>query len=84
MTENPIHPRRVRVGTIVWGALVVAIAIFAILILWFGPLGPAAILWTIVGFGSVLVLGAIAAGVVRAVRTNSAASDPAVTPEAFS
>jgi hypothetical protein len=84
MTENAIHPRRVRVGTIVWGALVVAIAIFAILILWFGPLGPAAILWTIVGFGSVLVLGAIAAGVVRAVRANRATSDPAVTPEASS
>jgi hypothetical protein len=69
MTETtaPI-PRRVRVGTIVWGAILVAVAIFAILVLFFGPLGPGAILWTVIGFGSILVLGAIAAGIVRAVR----------------
>ena len=75
MTQPTLRPRHVRVGTIVWGALVVAIAIFAILILILGPLGPAAILWTIVGFGSILVLGAIAAGIVRAVHQASVRVD---------
>ena len=77
MTETAVRVRHVRVGTIVWGALVVAVAILAVLLFLLGPLGPAAVLWTIVGFGSILVLGAIAAGVVRAVQLRPA--HPAAT-----
>ena len=82
MTETTLRPRQVRVGTIVWGALVVAIAVFALLILILGPLGPAALLWSVIGFGSILVLGAIAAGIVRAAQANSArvvAAEPVQT-----
>ena len=68
-TTTPHDHRRVRVGTIVWGAILVAVAVFAFLAAQFGigPSGPAALLWTIVGFGGLLVVAAIVTTVVRAI-----------------
>jgi hypothetical protein len=69
--------RRVRVGTIVWGAILVAVAVFAFLAAQFGigPSGPAALLWTIVGFGALLVVAAIVTAIVRAAGGSRISAD---------
>jgi hypothetical protein len=74
MTSTPSHTRRrARVGTIVWGALLVAVAVVAIAVLTSGPLSPAAGLWVIVGFGVLLIVSALIAAIVRAARPRDTA-----------
>jgi O-antigen ligase len=63
--------RRARIGTMVWGAILVGVAIFAILALQPGTVGTAAVLWSVVGFGGFLLLGAVATAVVRAATTRA-------------
>jgi choline-glycine betaine transporter len=60
--------RPTRIGTIVWGAILVGVAVLALILILGGPLSSAAILWSVVGFGLLLVVAAVIAGVVRAVR----------------
>ncbi len=66
---TPQAHRRVRVGTIVWGTLLVAAAVIAIIVLTTGPLSPAAALWVIVGVGALLVVSALVTAIVRAGRS---------------
>jgi multisubunit Na+/H+ antiporter MnhB subunit len=66
--SEPIKHRDVRVGTIVWGAILVGVAVFSLLIILNGPLTAAGALWSIVGFGAALVLVAIVASIVRTAR----------------
>ena len=64
------EPLKPRVGTIVWGSIllvVAAITVFASQVD-FGEATPAAIVWSIVAFGGVLVLAGIVTAVVRAAR----------------
>ena len=60
--------RRARIGTIVWGAILVASAVLAVFALAGGSVGPAAVLWSVIGFGGLLVLAAIVTAVLRAAR----------------
>jgi hypothetical protein len=70
--STPTTQRRSpRIRTIVWGAILVGIAVFSILAIFAGPLGPAAVLWTIVGFGGLLVIAALLAVIIRAARRGS-------------
>jgi heme/copper-type cytochrome/quinol oxidase subunit 3 len=80
-TTTPHDRRRVRVGTIVWGAILVAVAVFAFLAAQFGigPSGPAALLWTIVGFGALLVVAAIVTAVVRAIASTTRDARPSTS-----
>ena len=75
MTE-PIKRRDVRIGTIVWGAILVGVAVFSLLIILTGPLSAAAGLWSVIGFGAALVLVAVAAGTVRAARKPKKIEEP--------
>jgi hypothetical protein len=85
-TTTPHDHRRVRVGTIVWGAILVAVAVFAFLAAQFGigPSGPAALLWTIVGFGALLVVAAIVTAVVRAIASTGSATEATLVTDASS
>ncbi|MDQ1544599.1 MAG: hypothetical protein QOK08_2237 [Actinomycetota bacterium] len=68
MSTPTTQRRSPRIRTIVWGAILVGIAVFSILAIFAGPLGPAAVLWSIVGFGGLLVIAAVLAVIVRAAR----------------
>lgn len=68
--------RHTRIGTMVWGAILVGIAIFAILALRVGIVGTSAVLWSVVGFGSFLLLGAVVTAIVRAATARS--NQPAI------
>jgi hypothetical protein len=70
MTETTPQHRPVRVGTIVWGAILLVVAAFGFLsaTLGIGASSPAELLWTIVGFGAVLVVAAVIIAIVRAAR----------------
>jgi hypothetical protein len=72
-----------RVGTIVWGAILLVIAAASIVAsnLGLGELTPARALWTVVGLGGVLIIAAIVAVVVRAARLARTASQTADTPD---
>ncbi|MDQ1573502.1 MAG: hypothetical protein QOH44_1061 [Actinomycetota bacterium] len=71
MSTPTTQRRSPRIRTIVWGAILVGIAVFSILAIFAGPLGPAAVLWSIVGFGGLLVIAAVLAVIVRAARRGS-------------
>jgi hypothetical protein len=82
--STPTTQRRPpRIRTIVWGAILVGIAVFSILAIFAGPLGPTAALWSVVGFGGLLVIAALLAVIIRAARRGSrvaqATSTEAVT-----
>jgi predicted phage tail protein len=69
MSSTPVTGRRhVRVSTIVWGAILVGAAVFAVVATRGGALDAASVLWTVVGFGAVLILSAVVGAIVRAVR----------------
>jgi hypothetical protein len=72
VTSQRTPRKHARVGTIVWGAILVGIAVFAILILTSGPLTPTALLWSVVGFGALLLVAALIAAIVRAARGSRA------------
>jgi hypothetical protein len=70
--STPATQRRSpRIRTIVWGAILVGIAVFSILAIFAGPLGPTAALWSVVGFGGLLVFAALLAVIIRAARRGS-------------
>jgi amino acid transporter len=69
-TVPPLEPLRPRLGTIVWGCILLivgGIAIFASQVD-FSEATPAVIVWSVIGFGVALVLAAIVTAIVRAVR----------------
>jgi hypothetical protein len=69
-TPTPVPRLRARVSTIIWGAILVGIAVFAIVVLLGGSLGPTSVLWSLVGFGGLLVLAAVVTAVIRAARAS--------------
>lgn len=74
-----VRPRRqVRVGTIVWGAILVGIAVLAILVLTTGPLTGTSVLWSVVGFGALLLVAALIAAIVRAARGSRSDGHPPI------
>jgi uncharacterized membrane protein YhaH (DUF805 family) len=78
--STPTTQRRApRIRTIVWGAILVGIAVFSILAIFAGPLGPTAALWSVVGFGGLLVIAAVVAVIVRAARRAPKTVSAAVT-----
>jgi predicted phage tail protein len=71
-----VEPLKPRVGTIVWGAVllvVAAVTLFASQVD-VGAVTPEAVVWSVVAFGAVLVLAGIATAVVRAARNDRAQS----------
>jgi hypothetical protein len=69
-TALPLEPLRARLGTIIWGCILLivgGIAIFASRVD-FSDATPAVIVWSVIGFGAALVLAAIVAAIVRAAR----------------
>jgi predicted lysophospholipase L1 biosynthesis ABC-type transport system permease subunit len=73
VSTSTTYRRTVRIGTIVWGAILVGVAVLALILILGGPLSSAAILWGVVGFGVLLVLAAVATGIVRAAKRRPAA-----------
>jgi hypothetical protein len=75
---NTTHPRAT---TIVWGAILLVVAALAVAAttVGFDFAGPATFLWLVVGIGGVIILAAITAGVIHAVRgsAHSAVDSPA-------
>jgi drug/metabolite transporter (DMT)-like permease len=69
-TALPLEPLHPRLGTIIWGCILLivgGIAIFASRVD-FSDTTPAVIVWSVVAFGAALVLAAIVTAIVRAVR----------------
>ena len=68
MTTTPSqqHHRRPWVGTIVWGAILAGIAVFAVIAMSGVTLSTTAVLWSVAGFGALLLLAAIVTAIVRA------------------
>ena len=71
--------RTVRVGTIVWGVvlLVFAAAAFSVAVFDLREFQSQAVLWVVTGLGGVLVLAAIVALIARAASGGAAESVPA-------
>jgi hypothetical protein len=72
-TETPRpEPLKPRIGTIVWGSILVVVAFVAIFAsqVDLGDATPAAIVWSVVGFGAILVVAGIVAAIVRAATRN--------------
>jgi hypothetical protein len=71
MTDPNAGRTPVRVGTIVWGAVLLALAALSIAITLFDPIEYSAtfVLWVVVGFGSLLVVGGIAGAIARSARS---------------
>lgn len=67
-TQQPVLHRRVRARTIVWGSILVAGSVLALVVLLGGPLSGTAVLWSLAGFGGVLIFAAVVTAIVRAVR----------------
>jgi len=69
-TETPetLAPLKPRLGTIVWGSILLVVGFLAIFAsqVDFGAVTPAVVVWTVIGFGSALVLAAIVTAIVRA------------------
>ena len=65
---EPQAPLKPRVGTIVWGSILLVVGFLAIFAsqVDFGEVTPAVVVWTVIGFGTVLVLAAIVTAIVRA------------------
>jgi len=64
-TQAPLKPR---IGTIVWGGILLVVGFLAIFAsqVDFADATPAVVVWTVIGFGAVLVLAAIVTAIVRA------------------
>jgi hypothetical protein len=71
MTDPNAGRTPVRVGTIVWGAVLLALAALSITITLFDPIeySTTFVLWVVVGFGSLLVVGGIAGAIARSTRS---------------
>ena len=79
MSTPATQRRSPRIRTIVWGAILVGIAVFSILAIFAGPLGPTAALWSVVGFGGLLVFAALLAVIIRAARRGSRVAQATAT-----
>lgn len=75
-TQPPLKPR---VGTIVWGSILLVVGFLAIFAsrVDFAEVTPAVIVWSVIGLGTALVLAAIVTAIVRAA---SKASTDRLTP----
>jgi hypothetical protein len=64
-SQPPLKPRA---GTIVWGSILLVVGFLAIFAsqVDFGEVTPAVVVWTVIGFGSALVLAAIVTAIVKA------------------
>lgn len=70
-TPTPVHQATpARAGTIVWGVILIVIAVYAVLAttLGFGPASPSAVVWIVVGLGALLIVVALVVAIVRAAR----------------
>jgi hypothetical protein len=83
MTDPNAGRTPVRVGTIVWGAVLLALAALSITITLFDPIEYSAtfVLWVVVGFGSLLVLGGIAGAIARSARSRDTVGFDSTLPE---
>jgi hypothetical protein len=70
MTETTTERTPVRVGTIVWGTLLLALAALSATFTLVDPLdySPLFFIWVVVGFGALLLIGGIAGAIARAAR----------------
>jgi predicted phage tail protein len=75
-TQQPVSHRRARPTTIVWGAILVAGSVFALVVLLGGPLSASSVLWSLVGFGGVLIVAAVVTAIVRAVQQQARRQTP--------
>ena len=64
-SQPPLKPR---IGTIVWGSILLVVAFLAIFAsrVDFAAVTPTVVVWTVIGFGAALVLAAIVTAIVRA------------------
>ena len=64
----PPAPLKPRIGTIVWGCILLVVAAIAIAAsqVDFGDLTPTVIVWSVIGFGGILVVAGIVTAIVRA------------------
>lgn len=62
-----LAPLKPRTGTIVWGCILLVVGVIAIVAsqVDFGDLTPTVIVWSIVGFGGVLVVAGVVTAIVR-------------------
>ena len=70
-TPTPIqHSTPARAGTIVWGTILIVVAVYSVLAttLGFGPASPSAVVWIVVGLGALLIVVALVVAIVRAAR----------------
>jgi len=69
-TPAAAEPLKPRVGTIVWGSILLVVAAVTIVAsrVDVGQATPEAVVWSVVAFGAVLVLAGIATAIVRAAR----------------
>ena len=69
MTEPTTARTPVRVGTIVWGTLLLALAALSATITLVDPIdySPLFFMWVVVGFGALLVIGGIAGAIAKSV-----------------
>jgi len=67
-TEAPQPPLKPRIGTIVWGSILLVVGFLAIFAsrVDFAAVTPTVVVWTVIGFGAALVLAAIVTAIVRA------------------
>jgi hypothetical protein len=69
------EPLRARIGTIVWGCILLVVAAIAIIAAQadLSDATPAAVVWGVIALGGALVVAAIVVAIVRAARNPSAA-----------
>jgi hypothetical protein len=81
MSETTPERTPVRVGTIVWGGILLLVAAITATAIFIDATiyTPTFILWSIVGFGALLVFGGIVGAVVRA-STRPGPTAPSGTP----
>lgn len=78
---TPVNTRRhARIGTMVWGAILVGVAIFALVALLNGIVGTNAVLWSVVGFGAFLLVAAVATAIARVATARSEGTDSGHPP----
>ena len=63
-----LAPLKPRIGTIVWGGILLIVGFLAIFAsqVDFEDVTPTVIVWTVIGFGAVLVVAGIVTAIVRA------------------
>lgn len=66
-TATAVPPRRVRIGTIVWGGILLLIAAltFASVFVDSALYGPSLWIWGVIGIGTLLVLAGIIGAIIR-------------------